>query len=43
MAQYETVRRVGAGARSTEIDAGLRAHMNRVYSIMSIGIFHSVG
>jgi FtsH-binding integral membrane protein len=37
MAEYETIRGV-AGARSAEIDAGLRAHMNKVYSTMSIGM-----
>ena len=37
MAEFETVRRAGAGVRSAEIDEGLRAHMNRVYGLMSLG------
>ena len=37
MAEYETIRSV-AGARSVEIDAGLRAHMNKVYGTMSVGM-----
>jgi FtsH-binding integral membrane protein len=38
MAEYETVRRAGAGVRSAEIDAGLRAHMNKVYGLMSVAM-----
>ena len=40
MAQYDTVRpRAGvAGARAAQIDEGLRAHMNKVYSTMSVGM-----
>ncbi len=38
MAQYETVRRAGAGARTAQIDEGLRAHMSRVYGLMSFGM-----
>jgi len=37
MADYQTVR-AGAGARSAEIDAGLKAHMNKVYGTMSVGL-----
>ncbi|WP_370228782.1 Bax inhibitor-1 family protein [Cognatishimia sp.] len=37
MAEYNTIRGV-AGARAAEIDAGLRAHMNKVYGTMSIGM-----
>ena len=37
MAEYTTVRG-GAGARVAQIDAGLRAHMNKVYGTMSIGM-----
>lgn len=37
MAEYQTVR-AQAGARTAEIDAGLRAHMNKVYGTMSIGM-----
>lgn len=38
MADYNTIRagRVGAGA--VHIDAGLKAHMNKVYGLMSIGL-----
>ena len=37
MAEYDAIRGV-AGARAAEIDAGLRAHMNKVYGTMSIGM-----
>ena len=37
MAEYSTAR-VAAGARSAEIDQGLRAHMNKVYGTMSVGM-----
>jgi uncharacterized protein len=48
MAQYETIRGVGVGARAA-IDEGLRAHMNKVYGLMSVamvvtgGVAWSVG
>ena len=38
MADYQTIRTAGAGARSAEIDAGLRAHMNKVYGLMSVAM-----
>ena len=38
MAEFDTIRGV-AGARAAEIDAGLRAHMNKVYGTMSVGMF----
>ena len=38
MAEYETVRRSGATAHSAAIDAGLRAHMNKVYGLMSVAM-----
>lgn len=38
MAQYETMKTVG-GVRTAEIDEGLRAHMNKVYGTMSVGMF----
>jgi FtsH-binding integral membrane protein len=38
MAQYETLRSGVAGARSAAIDIGLRAHMNKVYGLMSVGM-----
>ncbi|MEM8629638.1 MAG: Bax inhibitor-1/YccA family protein [Pseudomonadota bacterium] len=37
MADYQTIR-TGAGVRSAEIDQGLRAHMNKVYGTMSVGM-----
>jgi uncharacterized protein len=38
MAEFETVRRTHAGVRTAQIDEGLRAHMNRVYGTMSVGM-----
>lgn len=38
MAEYDTVRRAGAGVQTSAIDEGLRAHMNRVYGLMSMGM-----
>jgi uncharacterized protein len=43
MVQYESTRAVGAGARSAQIDAGLRAHMNKVYGLMSVGMLLTGG
>jgi len=37
MADYQTIRST-AGVRTAEIDAGLRAHMSKVYSTMSVGM-----
>lgn len=37
MAEFDTIR-TGAGAHTAEIDAGLRAHMNKVYGTMSVGL-----
>ncbi len=37
MADVNTIRGV-AGTRAAEIDAGLRAHMNKVYGTMSVGM-----
>ena len=37
MADYKTIRST-AGARSEVIDSGLRAHMNKVYGTMSVGM-----
>ncbi len=37
MADFQTAN-VGVGTRSAEIDAGLRAHMNKVYGTMSVGL-----
>ncbi|MGB3279087.1 MAG: Bax inhibitor-1/YccA family protein [Pseudorhodobacter sp.] len=38
MAEYQTINSVGAGTRSAQIDVGLRAHMNKVYGLMSVGM-----
>lgn len=38
MADINTIRTAAAGTRSAEIDAGLRAHMNKVYGTMSVGM-----
>ncbi|CUH64128.1 Inner membrane protein YbhL [Thalassovita gelatinovora] len=37
MAEFDTIRNA-AGTRTAQIDAGLRAHMNKVYGTMSIGL-----
>jgi len=37
MADHTTLR-AGLGARTAEIDEGLRAHMNKVYGLMSVGM-----
>ncbi len=37
MAEYQTIRTAG-GVRTAAIDEGLRAHMNKVYSVMSVGM-----
>jgi FtsH-binding integral membrane protein len=38
MADYSTIRATTAGAQATRIDEGLRAHMNKVYGTMSVGL-----
>lgn len=38
MADYQTARAT-VGVRTAEIDQGLRAHMNKVYGTMSVGLF----
>jgi len=38
MADYNTIRTTAAGARAAQIDEGLRAHMNKVYGTMSVGM-----
>lgn len=42
MAQHETIRSVGVGARA-QIDEGLRAHMNKVYGLMSVAMVVTAG
>ena len=38
MAEFETIRAGRAGAGTAQIDEGLRAHMNKVYGTMSVGM-----
>jgi len=38
MAEFETVRRTGAGAAAARIDEGLRAHMSKVYGLMAVAM-----
>ncbi|MDJ0825109.1 MAG: Bax inhibitor-1/YccA family protein [Rhodobacter sp.] len=38
MADYQTARAASIGVRQAEIDEGLRAHMNKVYGTMSVGL-----
>lgn len=38
MADYTTIRATTAGAQAARIDEGLRAHMNKVYGTMSVGL-----
>ncbi len=38
MAEFDTIRSTGQTAGATRIDEGLRAHMNKVYATMSIGM-----
>ncbi|HOZ33346.1 MAG TPA: Bax inhibitor-1/YccA family protein [Tabrizicola sp.] len=42
MAQYETIRSVGVNA-GVRIDEGLRAHMNKVYGLMSVAMLVTAG
>ena len=42
MAEYQTVR-TAPGVRTAEIDEGLRAHMNKVYGTMSVGMLVTAG
>jgi hypothetical protein len=38
MAEFETVRRAGAGVRTAQVDEGLRAHMSKVYGLMAVAM-----
>ena len=38
MADYQSTRTVGVGTQASDIDMGLRAHMNKVYGLMSVGM-----
>jgi len=42
MTQFETIRSAGVGARAA-IDEGLRAHMNKVYGLMSVAMLVTAG
>ncbi|MBN8632013.1 MAG: Bax inhibitor-1/YccA family protein [Rhodobacterales bacterium] len=42
MAEYDTIRSVGVGA-GVRIDEGLRAHMNKVYGLMSVAMVVTAG
>jgi uncharacterized protein len=43
MADYQTIRTVGAGAQTGQLDEGLRAHMNKVYGLMSVAMLVTGG
>lgn len=43
MADYQTLRAAGVGARSAMIDEGLKAHMNKVYGLMSVAMLLTAG
>ncbi len=38
MAEFETIRRTGAGVRTAQIDEGLRSHMSKVYGLMAVAM-----
>ncbi|MCU0911642.1 MAG: Bax inhibitor-1/YccA family protein [Rhodobacteraceae bacterium] len=41
--QYDAIRSGTAGVRTAQIDEGLRAHMNKVYGTMSVGMLLTAG
>jgi len=43
MAQFDTIRAGAGGVSAAQIDAGLRAHMNKVYATMSVGLLVTAG
>ena len=43
MADYQTINAVGTGARTAQLDEGLRAHMNKVYGLMSVAMLITAG
>jgi FtsH-binding integral membrane protein len=43
MAEYQSVRAATTGVRAAQIDEGLRAHMNKVYGTMSVGMLVTAG
>ena len=43
MAEFDTIRSTTTGVGTAEIHEGLRAHMNKVYGIMSVGMLVTAG
>lgn len=43
MQDYNTIRTAGTATRSAELDQGLRAYMNKVYSLMAVGMLVTAG
>ncbi len=43
MADYQTIRTVGTAAGAAGVDEGLRAHMNKVYGLMSVAMLITGG
>ncbi len=43
MADYQNIRTVGASSQSATVDEGLRAHMSKVYGLMSVGMLVTAG
>jgi FtsH-binding integral membrane protein len=43
MADYQTTRPLGSAAGAASIDAGLQAHMNKVYGLMSVAMLITAG
>jgi uncharacterized protein len=43
MADYQTIRTVGTAAGAAAVDEGLRAHMNKVYGLMSVAMLITGG
>ena len=43
MADYQTIRTVGTAAGAAAVDEGLRAHMNKVYGLMSVAMLLTGG
>ncbi len=43
MAEFDTIRSHAGGVSAAQIDAGLRAHMNKVYATMSVGLLVTAG
>lgn len=43
MQDYNTIRTAGTATRSAAVDEGLRAYMNKVYSLMAVGMLVTAG